>query len=586
MAASSLKVLPHVLVRVPLACYPKVMAVCRRALEIIRSKENCIERVMSCWGAETLVLHAASSAAMVDPVLRWLASFPHMSFPENQRIQMECVKEESDILDILNRPPFKFAQLRISGPELESSKWQDKLPPRNFQIDTLDPINASPRLRDAWWSVARSIFEGTPLPASLTTLSFFSSFDSDNIDPSLYDSHDLRRGLPHKLSCAWFATVIWNGETCGLLTCDFVDFHPFPHCNIKVWGGVSSQWLHDAMMVTITNHVHRAHTFTSVCAGFQALSQQEIQSTWRDTWTFAKDSKWETYLRYQVNHGTSLYDETGDEGCDYLGEFFWYGGKNDISSCPFCYCSEKDVKESDIDIDIDILQQVHDAASLVERDMEATQKTDADKEHVAQVLTESVQTALQDEQASLVEVMMRSKADAPLTSDGFFLGRFKRVGNLKDVVESLLSSDHLIEPISRVFDAGCEVRPAWTLALLLVPLTQAQVDELGVELSVHHVIAHESDKEPLIRALKVLPSRKRVSIVMPPTSPVIPPPGDDIVNSRTDVPVLEIERTFLQFHIPKDVSEGSNFAYTAPCGDENSHQPANPRRWGEARSAM
>merc|ERR1712046_564205 len=114
---------------------------------------------------------------------------------------------------------------------------------------------------------------------------------------------------------------------------------------------------------------------------------------------------------------------------------------------------------------------------------------------------------------------MRSKADAPLMSDGVVLMGFKRVGNLNGIVESLLSSEHLVGPISRVVDAGCEVRPAWTLAVLLVPLTQAQVDELGVELSVHHIFAHEDDKELLIRALKELPSRRRTSIVMPPTSP-------------------------------------------------------------------
>ena len=66
--------------------------------------------------------------------------------------------------------------------------------------------------------------------------------------------------------------------------------------------------------------------------------------------------------------------------------------------------------------------------------------------------------------------------------------RFKRIGNLNDLVTSLLSEKHLAGPIEGVVDAGCEVRPEWTSAVLLVPLTQGQVEELGVELSVHHIL--------------------------------------------------------------------------------------------------
>merc|ERR1711971_575376 len=73
---------------------------------------------------------------------------------------------------------------------------------------------------------------------------------------------------------------------------------------------------------------------------------------------------------------------------------------------------------------------------------------DVNEEHVSEVLYESIQTALQDEQAQLVEAVMRSKADAPLTSDGIVLVRLKRVGRLNDVVAALLESAHLHGPIS------------------------------------------------------------------------------------------------------------------------------------------
>lgn len=576
-----LKVLPHVLVKVPLECYPEVVAVCRAALHIFSSKEFRIERACTGWGPETLIFNAASSAPMVHRVLHWLATFPNVSFPENQRIQMEWALEESDIVDIWKRPPFRFAQLRVGGSQAEASKWHDKLPHaehrmRGFEIDRLDPVTASPRLRDAWWSVARSIFDGTPLHTSLTTVSVFSSFDSDKVDPSLYESEDLRRGKPHKLACACFAAVVWDGQRYGLLMCDYVDFQPLPYCSIKAWGGIPGQWLHHAMMSTITEHVDRAHTFASVCAGFQALSRQSIQSEWHDRWTFAQDTDWANYLWYAVKSHERVVDAIGEEGADHVGEVFWNSSKFHTNRCPFCRSKEEDVNERDDES----VQQLHVATSLLECDTEANEKTDADPQEVHRVLEESVQTALQAENGCLVEAIMRSKADAPLTSDGVVLMRLKRVGSLSSLMESLLCSEHLKRLITHVIDAGCEPRPAWTPALLLVPLTKAQVDELGMELSVHHIIALDTDKEALLNALRELPSRRRASIVMPPSSPVEAPQDEELITSGVDTPVLEVVRTFLNYDIAREVSEISKFAYSALCGDAGSHQPANTRRWG------
>jgi len=208
---------------------------------------------------------------------------------------------------------------------------------------------------------------------------------------------------------------------------------------------------------------------------------------------------------------------------------------------------------------------------------------DGDEEHISEVLHQSVQTAWEDEQAHLMDALMRSKGDAPLTSDGIVLMRLKRVGRINDIVAALLESVHLHAPIGRVIETGCEVRPAWTPAILLVPLTEAQVLELGVELSVHHIIAHMSDKDLILAALKALPSRQRPSVSMPPSSSqVSPPPAEGLPN--TGILTVEVERTFLSCRIPKDVSEASGVACTAPCGDASAPQPVNPRRWGTRHS--
>ena len=46
-----------------------------------------------------------------------------------------------------------------------------------------------------------------------------------------------------------------------------------------------------------------------------------------------------------------------------------------------------------------------------------------------------------------------------------------------------------------------------------------------------------------------------------------------------EVELLVIERTFYNFTLPKEVSEISEPAESAPCGAAGSRQPTNPRRW-------
>merc|ERR1712232_778234 len=57
---------------------------------------------------------------------------------------------------------------------------------------------------------------------------------------------------------------------------------------------------------------------------------------------------------------------------------------------------------------------------------------------------------------------------------------------------------------------GCELLPAWAGgALLLLPLTAAQVGEDNLSLHAHNIVCLQADVEAIERALMALPCKKR-----------------------------------------------------------------------------
>lgn len=141
---------------------------------------------------------------------------------------------------------------------------------------------------------------------------------------------------------------------------------------------------------------------------------------------------------------------------------------------------------------------------------------------------------------------------------------------------------------------GHEVAPDWASgAILLVPLSQEQARKACLELRSHHVVIFPGDKGRLLNALAALPCRQRPRIR-----------GDEemlglkLLNSmgmrldRYDFPtdvsegssdegdrherlILRVDRTFLTC-----VAPASEFSVneSAPCGDSECRQPANPRK--------
>jgi len=200
------------------------------------------------------------------------------------------------------------------------------------------------------------------------------------------------------------------------------------------------------------------------------------------------------------------------------------------------------------------------------------------------------------ESAYVAEAILRSKTDTPLNSDdGVIVLRLKRMGRAADVRDTLLNSPHLALPRAPVSEAGCELMPSWTPAKLLVPLTHDQVAEARVDLRAHHIVAHRNDFELVVSAFSELPRRRRPTIAAPSGLDLADAVDDEGINPVDLVDgadedlnvhtsdfadaVLEVEHTFIHFRSPKDISEASRIAESAPCGNSDSIQPANPRRW-------
>merc|ERR1712151_679849 len=94
-------------------------------------------------------------------------------------------------------------------------------------------------------------------------------------------------------------------------------------------------------MATITNHVGSACTFASVRSGFRALSRQEIPCTWSDSWTFAKDTQFDSFLTYGVTGEMVGFDT---DGFRYFVECFQFGSR-EAPSFPFHSATEYSTEE-------------------------------------------------------------------------------------------------------------------------------------------------------------------------------------------------------------------------------------------------
>lgn len=220
------------------------------------------------------------------------------------------------------------------------------------------------------------------------------------------------------------------------------------------------------------------------------------------------------------------------------------------------------------------------------------------------------------EQRELQEALLRSKADA-LSADGVLLTRL--TFHTPGMMSFLDESPHLTACRSRVESAGCTVRPSWANgALLLVPVTEEQIKEEGIDLKAHNILMHTSDEELVKDALAQLVKRKRPELKLehfprgklgsvstetnrshlePQTANLpkfeAPTPltteswGVDKPSESEDHSIgawkqhigLIVERTFYTFRIDKEISEASTIVHSAPADVNASSDHVNPHTW-------
>merc|ERR1712032_1563761 len=113
-------------------------------------------------------------------------------------------------------------------------------------------------------------------------------------------------------------------------------------------------------------------------------------------------------------------------------------------------------------------------------------------------------------QRELQEAIMRSKAEgaAPLCYDDSVV-IFRLTRYCQETFEALSKSPALRDARKRVEDAGCSPFVSKVRACLLVPLTEDQLQELGLQLQQHHVLALRSDGPAIAEALRMVPRERR-----------------------------------------------------------------------------
>jgi len=152
---------------------------------------------------------------------------------------------------------------------------------------------------------------------------------------------------------------------------------------------------------------------------------------------------------------------------------------------------------------------------------------------------------------------------------------------IPDLALLLVHSNNLASCHSRVRIAGCEVRPAWANgASLLIPVTQEQIAEAGIQLKAYNILMFTSDVQLVEQALRQLPRHKqpklKLEYLAKGNSKLVMNEarivknvfcGYHLVGAWVQDAGLIVENTFSTFPIPplrKDGSNASTLIQTSP----------------------
>ena len=238
--------------------------------------------------------------------------------------------------------------------------------------------------------------------------------------------------------------------------------------------------------------------------------------------------------------------------------------------------------------------QISDMAARIEAGSEgagpeASLAAEVAREELVEALRQSEQDALEQEQADTNEAVLRSKAEVQCEVTVLGLAFTNQ-----EVVDHLLAAEGLQTCVARVREAGGEVRPAWAHgALVLVPISEEDLEPHQIVLKAHHIVLPTSKLDVVKTSLGALPRRRRPLLRAVEEMAVTHGLDSSDENGATfgsstasprstlsseEVLELTVERTFLHYPFPKDVSEASAMAHSAPATADTAVS-ANPRRW-------
>ena len=246
--------LVEVLVRVPLASHAQARACCRDFLAILTSETFARNRVVSGYGPEVCICHSSSSGVFKG-ALRLLKAFlePRPGI-ENIRFETEGVHKGEKV--------YKFAQLRVGGPQVPPGPMGRKL-----RLERVDPRGASRCLRDAYWAVMRSVYDGSPIPPAARILVIGNREEASDGQSSMA------------------LAVVWTGSEGGVVKSSYAS--EWPDCSITACGGVPERDMRTALASILQPAMKKLRSFGELLHAFEdGLNSMEESSSWQDEWDY------------------------------------------------------------------------------------------------------------------------------------------------------------------------------------------------------------------------------------------------------------------------------------------------------------
>jgi len=223
---------------------------------------------------------AASGAAMAQKVLEWAETFPNLPADSaSMRVELQALeggdKPHWESTEGGRSNYFKFAQLQIGAQAVPGLR-------ENIFVEKLDPKGAPARLREAWWTVARSIFQGSGLPPAMRVLALC----------------ERREG--GRSAFVDFVALVWTGVECKVVACTAAP--TYTEVYVQVQGNLSQTWMRDALSTLVRNARAQAGglKFNDLIANFRSVLCADDNGHLHSPPTLARARSWKENWEFDV----------------------------------------------------------------------------------------------------------------------------------------------------------------------------------------------------------------------------------------------------------------------------------------------